>query len=67
MTIQKWEKMLIYSKKQVSIRVLLFDKTFTKVLAKYFDYNNIFLAENVVKLLKNTKINRYVIKLKKNK
>ena len=55
------------SKKQAQVRILLFDKAFTKVLVKYFDYSNIFLVENTAELLENTKINEYVIKLKKDK
>ena len=34
---------------------------------KYSNYNNIFLIENVAKLLKNTRINKYAIKLKEGK
>lgn len=36
-------------------------------MAKYFDYNNIFLSKNVAKLLKYIRINKNNIKLKKNK
>ena len=65
--IQKWEKIRIYFKKQAYIRVLLFDKTFTKVLAEYSDYSNVFLIENAVDLSENTKINEHAIKLEKGK
>ena len=37
------------------------------ILIEYLDYNNVFLADNVAKLLKQTKINHYTIKLKKDK
>ena len=32
---------------------------------EYSDYSNVFLVENVMKLLKNTRINKYAIKLEK--
>ena len=53
------------SKVQSGIQVgaLLFDEALTEVPAEYFDYNNIFLAENAAELLKNTKINEHVIEL----
>ena len=35
-------------------------------MAKYFDYNNIFLAENATEFLENIGINEHVIKLKEN-
>ena len=61
------EKMLVHSKKQAQVGALLFNKVLTKVLAKYFDYSNIFLIENVAKLLENIRINEYAIKLEKDK
>ena len=50
MIIQKQEKMLVHAKKQTQIKaqsgiqvgILLFNKTFTEVLAKYSDYSNVF-------------------------
>ena len=72
-----WEqkKISIYSKRQNQIETqnkaqlgaLLFDKTPTKILAKYFDYSNIFLAKNAIEFLENIKINKHTLKLKKNK
>ena len=47
--------------------VLLFNKAFTKVLAKYFNYCNVFLIKNIAKLSKYIKINNYIIKLKEDK
>ena len=67
MAIQKQEKIPIYFKKQAQIGALLFNKTFFEVLAKYSNYNNIFSAKNIVKLSKNTKINKHAIKLEKSK
>ena len=57
----------IKAQSKTQIAALLFDKVSTKVPAKYFKYNNIFLIENVVKLSDNTKINEYTIKLKEGK
>ena len=67
--------MPVYFKKQAQIeissksqvRTLLFDKAVIKILAEYSNYSNIFSIENIAKLLKNTGINEYTIKLKKNK
>ena len=57
--------MIIYLNKKAQIRILLFNKAFIMILVKYFNYNNIFLVENIIKLLKYTIINDYTIKLKK--
>ena len=59
--------MLMHSKKQAQVEALLFNKAFTEVLAEYSDHNNIFLAENIAKLLENIKINEHAIKLKEDK
>ena len=59
--------MLIYSKKQAQVEALLFDKAFTKVLAEYSNYNNIFLAKNIAEYLENTGINEHTIELKNGK
>ena len=45
------------------MRALLFNKTLTKVLVEYSDYSNIFSIEKIAKLLKNVKINKYIIEL----
>ena len=48
--------MPIYFEKQVQIKIkaqiraLIFNKVFTTVLAKYFNYNNIILVKHVIKL-----------------
>ena len=59
--------MPMYLEKQTQIRALLFDKVASKVLAKYSNYSNIFLAKNAAELLKNSKINEHVIRLEKDK
>ena len=52
---------------KAQVKTLLFNKTFIKVLTKYSNYNNIFLAWYIVELLENTKINKYAIKLEEGK
>ena len=59
--------MPIHSQKQVWVKILLFDKALTEVLAEYFNYNNIFSIENIAKLSENIKINKHAIKLKEDK
>ena len=59
--------MPVYSKKQAQIGVLPFEKASTKVLAEYSDYSNIFSAKNAAEFPKNTRINKYIIKLEKSK
>ena len=59
--------MPVHFKKQAQVRALLFDKAFTEVSTKYFDYSNVFSVKYVAKLLENTKMNEYAIKLKENK
>ena len=65
------EKMLVHFKRQAQIKtqvkVLVFNKAPTKVLMEYFNYNDIFLAEYVVELSENTKINEHIIKLEEGK
>ena len=52
---------------QAQVGALLFNKAFTKVPAKYSDYNNVFSAEHAVELPKNTRINEHAIKLEEGK
>ena len=63
--------MPVYSKKKAQIKaqvgVLLFNEALIKVLAEYFDYNNIFSARYAVELPENTKISEYAIKLEEDK
>ena len=67
MAIQKQEKMPVHFKKQALVGALLFDKAFSKILAKYSDNNNVFFAENIAELPENTGINEHAIKVKKDK
>ena len=52
---------------KLKFRSLLFDKISTTVLAKYFNYSNVFSIENIIKLPKHSKIIDYAIELKKDK
>ena len=65
--IWKQEKMLVYSKKQAYVGVLLFDNVFIEVWAEYFNYSNVFLVEHIVKLPENTEMNKHAIILEKGK
>ena len=56
-------KSLIKTQAQAKIKALLFDDAPTAIPAEYFNYSNIFLAKNVVKLPKYTGMNDYAIKL----
>lgn len=61
------KKVQIESQSGTQVGVLLFDEAPTDILAKYSDYSNIFSAENVVKLLEQSRMNDYAIQLKKSK
>ena len=65
--IQKQEKMPVHSKKQAQVRALLFKNVFTKVLAEYSNYSNVFSVKNTAKLPENIKINKHIIKLEESK
>ena len=57
----------IQIKAEDKIRVFLFNKASTIISMKHFNYSNIFLAKNIIKLSKYTRINDHIIKLKKSK
>ena len=59
--------MPVHFKKQAQVEALLFDKALTKVSVEYFNYSDVFSAENTAKLLENTTINKHAIKLEKDK
>ena len=65
--IRKREKMLMHSKRQSQIKVLIFYKAPTEVLAEYSNYSNVFLVENAAEFPKNTRINKHAIELEKGK
>ena len=52
---------------KTQVGALLFDIASTEVPAEYFDYNNVFSAENAGELLENTRINEYAIELEEGK
>ena len=49
------------------IGALLFDKAPTEILVEYYDYSNVFLAENAAELPENTGMNEHAIKLEGDK
>ena len=59
--------MPVQSKRQAQVRVLLFNKALIEILAKYSNYSDVFLAENVAELSEHTGINDHVIELEKDK
>ena len=81
--IREREKMLVHSERQVQIEAkahidaqgqsraqvgaLIFNKAPIEVPAEYFDYSNVFLAENTAKLPENIGMNEHVIELEEGK
>ena len=63
--IREREKMPIHFEKQAQIGALIFNEALTAILAKYFDYNDIFLADYAVELLEHTRMIDYAIELEK--
>ena len=55
------------TKDKAQVRAILFDKASTEVLAEYYDYNDVFLAENAAELPENTRMNEHAIELKEGK
>ena len=55
------------AKSKTQIRALIFNKAPTEVPAEYSNYSNVFSAENVAELPKNTGINKHAIELKESK
>lgn len=58
---------IIYLLQIVQIAVLQFDKTSTKIPAKYTNYTNIFLFDLAIELSENISINKHAITLVKDK
>ena len=65
--IRELEKILVHFKKQAKFGALLFDEALIEILAEYSNYSNVFLAENVVELPKNSRINEHAIELEEGK
>ena len=59
--IREWEEIPVYSKKSALVGVLLFDKASIEIPAEYSNNSNVFSAENLVELPKNTGINEHAI------
>ena len=65
--IKREVRIKIQAQNKAKIRALLFDKAPIEILGKYFNYNNIFLAKNIIELSENFRMNKYTIKLKEYK
>ena len=63
--------MPVHSKRKAQIKAqigaLVFEKAFTKILAEYSNYNNVFSLKNAIKHLVHTGINKHAIKLEEDK
>lgn len=57
----------IHSFCKIQLGLLLAGKAFIRILPEYLDYTNIFLFDLLIKLLENTNMNEYIIKLVKGK
>ena len=55
------------TKDKAQVGALQFDKAPTEVPVEYFDYSDVFSAENAAELLKNIKMNEHAIKLEEGK
>ena len=61
------KEMPVHSKRQAQVGALLFDKAPSEVPAKYYDYSNIFSADNAAEILEHIEINDHAIKLEEGK
>lgn len=57
--------MQVHPSYYAQLELLLASNTSTEVLFKYLDYANVFLFAYAMELLKNTSINKHVIKIVK--
>ena len=67
MVVNPGRKAQIEVKSRAQVGALFFDKALTEVLSEYSDYSNVFSAENVAELLKNTRMTEHAIKLEEGK
>lgn len=57
----------ITSDNLILVATLESNKTFTKISAKYANYSDVFLFDLAIELSENSSINKYTIKLEKEK
>ncbi len=57
----------VYPSRQAQVGLLLADKALSKILSEYLDYNNVFSFDRTMELPENTSMNKYTIKLVKDK
>lgn len=55
-------KLIVHLSRAIQIAALQWDNAFTKVLAKYANYVNVFSYDLAIKLPKSININNYAIK-----
>ena len=67
MTVNPDRRAQIEAQSGAQVGALLFDKAPTEVPAEYFDYSDVFSAENTVELPENTGMNEHAIKLEESK
>ena len=67
MIIDLGRKVQIEAQSGAQVGALLFDEAPTEISAEYFDYSDVFLAENAAKLPEYTGINEHAIELEKDK
>lgn len=60
-------ELTIHALRTVQIAALKQNKVPTKVVVKYLEFSNVFLAEKTLLLLEQTELNNQAIKLKNNK
>ena len=58
---------VLFGEETLTWRIYITNEAFTEILAKYFNYSNVFSAENKAKFLENTGINEHAIKLEEGK
>ena len=59
--------MPVYAERQAQVGALIFNEAPIEVSVEYFNYSNVFSAENAVELPENTGINEHAIKLEEGK
>ena len=67
MHFKKQAQIEVKAQVKAQIEALIFDETPIIVMVKYFDYSNVFSAENVKQLPEHTGINDYTIELEEDK
>ena len=67
MAIREQEEISVHAERQALVGALIFNEASTEVLVEYFNYSNVFSAENGADFPENTGINEHAIELEKGK